>query len=132
MLWSSKCLTWWYFSVSCDIVWKWEVWSIYHCCHRFRTEIAVEAPVVPDDPELVVLDEHFNFLDPTSQNILKNLILEYNKETGATIIISSHNLSHTVEISTRIALLENGEIIRDMINDNNNATVELEQYFEVK
>lgn len=96
-----------------------------------RQKVGIISALI-NNPQLVILDEPFNFLDPTSQNILKNLILEYNKETGATIIISSHNLSHTVEISTRIALLENGEIIRDMINDNNNATVELEQYFEVK
>lgn len=57
-------------------------------------------------PQLVILDEPFNFLDPTSQNVLKHLIKDYAQNTGATILISSHNLQHTVDISTRIALLE--------------------------
>ncbi|MBR1462616.1 MAG: ATP-binding cassette domain-containing protein [Prevotella sp.] len=81
-------------------------------------------------PDLVILDEPFNFLDPTSQNILKHTLKEYNQETGATVLISSHNLSHTVDICSRIALLEHGVIIRDMQNDNGCAKKELEAYFE--
>lgn len=80
-------------------------------------------------PQLLVLDEPFNFLDPTSQNVLKHIITEYNAETGATILISSHNLTHTVEISTRIALLENGKIINDLPNINGSAENTLEAYF---
>ena len=81
-------------------------------------------------PRLVVLDEPFNFLDPSSQNILKRTITEYAAQTGATILISSHNLQHTVDISTRIALLEKGRIIRDLSNDNSAARDELTAYFE--
>lgn len=81
-------------------------------------------------PELVILDEPFNFLDPTSQNVLKRLLVEYNKETGATILISSHNLSHTIDISTRIVLLEHGEIIRDIPNNDDAAVCELKDYFK--
>ena len=82
-------------------------------------------------PKLVILDEPFNFLDPSSQNVLKHVLTEYNQQTGATILISSHNLQHTVDISTRIALLEKGQIIRDLPNNEGSARVELEQYFEV-
>ena len=80
-------------------------------------------------PATVVLDEPFNFLDPTSQLVLKHLLTDYNRETGATIIISSHNLQHTVDISTRIALLEHGVIIRDLPNAEGSARSELEAYF---
>lgn len=80
-------------------------------------------------PELLVLDEPFNFLDPTSQNVLKHIITGYNAETGATILISSHNLTHTIEISTRIALLEGGSIINDMPNNDGSAEKALEAYF---
>ena len=45
---------------------------------------------------------------------------------GATVIISSHNLNHTVDVCPRIALLENGVIIRDIRNENNSAEQELE------
>ena len=81
-------------------------------------------------PKLVILDEPFNFLDPSSQNILKHELTEYNRETGATILISSHNLQHTVDISTRITLLEKGKIIKDMSNENGSARAELENYFD--
>ena len=82
-------------------------------------------------PKLVILDEPFNFLDPSSQNVLKHILTDYNKDTGATILISSHNLQHTIDISTRIALLEKGHIIRDLPNTEGSAREELEQYFEV-
>ena len=82
-------------------------------------------------PQLVVLDEPFNFLDPSSQNVLKHLLTNYNRETGATILISSHNLQHTVDISTRIALLENGRIINDLPNESGSAEKTLEAYFNV-
>ena len=81
-------------------------------------------------PQLVILDEPFNFLDPSSQNILKHILTDYNRETGATILISSHNLAHTIDISTRIALLEKGHIIRDLPNAEGSARTELENYFE--
>ena len=81
-------------------------------------------------PKLVILDEPFNFLDPSSQNVLKHVLTDYNKETGATILVSSHNLAHTIDISTRIALLEKGQIIRDMENEQGSARSELETYFE--
>ncbi|MDE6634508.1 MAG: ABC transporter ATP-binding protein, partial [Bacteroidaceae bacterium] len=83
-------------------------------------------------PKLLILDEPFNFLDPTSQSAIKHLLTQYNRETGATILVSSHNLNHTVDICPRIALLENGQIIRDITNHNGEAQMELENYFEVK
>ena len=80
-------------------------------------------------PEIVILDEPFNFLDPTSQLVLKHVLTDYSKETGAIILISSHNLQHTIDISTRIALLEHGSIIRDLPNHNGSAATELQEYF---
>lgn len=83
-------------------------------------------------PDLVILDEPFNFLDPTSQIMLKNLLVEYNKETNATIIVSSHNLSHTIDISSKIVLMEHGHIIKILENNSAEARKELEDYFNVK
>ena len=74
-------------------------------------------------PKIVILDEPFNFLDPTSQMVLKHLLQDYANETGSTILISSHNLQHTVDISTRIALLSNNE---------GSAASELQEYFEAE
>lgn len=80
-------------------------------------------------PQTVILDEPFNFLDPSSQLILKHVLTDYAHETGATLLISSHNLQHTVDISNRIALLEHGVIIRDLPNQEASAAAELEEYF---
>ena len=83
-------------------------------------------------PQLLILDEPFNFLDPSSQSIIKHLLKKYNEEHQATVIISSHNLNHTVDVCPRIALLEHGGIIRDIINEDNSAEKELEDYFNVE
>lgn len=82
-------------------------------------------------PQLLILDEPFNFLDPSSQSAMKHLLTQYNQETGATIIISSHNLQHTVDICPRIALMEHGCILRSIDNTNGEAQTELENYFQV-
>jgi ABC-2 type transport system ATP-binding protein len=81
-------------------------------------------------PKLVILDEPFNFLDPSSQNILKHELTAYAQQTGATILVSSHNLLHTIEISTRIALMEKGHIIRDITSVDESSKAELENYFD--
>ena len=80
-------------------------------------------------PQLLILDEPFNFLDPSSQSVIKHLLKKYNEEHNATVIISSHNLNHTVDVCPRIALLEHGVIIRDI--QNNSPEKELEDYFNV-
>ena len=83
-------------------------------------------------PKLIILDEPFNFLDPSSQSVIKHLLKKYNEEHNATVIISSHNLNHTVDVCPRIAVLEHGVIIRDLVNENNSAEKELEDYFNVE
>ena len=82
-------------------------------------------------PQILILDEPFNFLDPSSQSAIKHLLKKYNEETNATILVSSHNLQHTVDICPRIALLEHGVIIRDIDNKEGQAQAELEDYFEI-
>lgn len=82
-------------------------------------------------PKTVILDEPFNFLDPSSQILLKKLLVDYAASEHATILISSHNLQHTIDISTRVALLEYGHIIKDLPNVDGSAERELEAYFEV-
>ncbi len=82
-------------------------------------------------PKVLILDEPFNFLDPSSQNAIKHLLKKYNEETGATILVSSHNLQHTVDISQRIVLLEHGKVIHDIDNREKQAQDILENYFEI-
>jgi ABC-2 type transport system ATP-binding protein len=81
------------------------------------------------EPLLLLLDEPFNFLDPSSQHAMKYLLENYNRQTGATIIVSSHNLAHTLDICTRVTLLEHGHIIKDHDKDYANLMEEIQEYF---
>ena len=81
------------------------------------------------NPKVLILDEPFNYLDPTSQITVARLIRQMNEQLGTTVIISSHNLSFVSEISTRILLLEKGVVIKDLPNHDGSATKELEDYF---
>ena len=80
-------------------------------------------------PKLLILDEPFNFLDPTSQLAMKYLLETYSKEQKATIIVSSHNLTHTLDICSRITLLEHGIILKDYDRDYAMLNSEIEEYF---
>lgn len=95
-----------------------------------KQKVGIIAAMI-QQPQVLILDEPFNFLDPSSQNAIKHLLKDYNQQTGATILISSHNLNHTTDICPRIALLENGVIMRDIQNIENSAEKELEAYFNI-
>jgi ABC-2 type transport system ATP-binding protein len=81
------------------------------------------------NPELLILDEPFANLDPSSQQWLSKKLKKLHEE-GMTMIISSHNINHVTVISTRIVLLENGNIVKDLENCERSAR-ELEEYFDV-
>ncbi len=83
------------------------------------------------NPKLLVLDEPFNFLDPSSQNHLKRILKEFSTKGDKIILLSSHNLTHTIDVSNRIAVLEKGKIIKDLQNIDGNAEKELEDYFNI-
>ena len=80
-------------------------------------------------PKVLLLDEPFNYLDPSSQIVVARMIAEMNRELGTTTIISSHNLSFVSDISSRILLLEKGKVIKDLIHNDTNIMNELNEYF---
>jgi ABC-2 type transport system ATP-binding protein len=80
------------------------------------------------NPPLLLLDEPFNYLDPSSQIIIRNLLKKVNENRRTTMLISSHNINHLAEICDRIILLEKGLIIKD-IRPENGKLDEIEQYF---
>ena len=81
-------------------------------------------------PSLLMLDEPFANIDPSTQFRLKNILKEQNKKNGVTTIVSSHDLNHVTDVCERILLMEKGKIIKDMAT-NASTLKELEDYFGV-
>lgn len=81
------------------------------------------------NPQVVILDEPFENLDPTSQIRLKQLLEQEQKERSLTYLISSHDLNHVTEICNRIIILEKGKVIKDL-KESENLLAELEEYFK--
>lgn len=81
-------------------------------------------------PEVIVLDEPFANLDPTTQIRLKKLLKDLTTASNATLLISSHDLGHVTEVCDRIVVLEKGEIVKDLITSAETLQ-ELEAYFSV-
>ena len=80
-------------------------------------------------PQLVVLDEPFTFLDPSSQHTFKAFLSSYVQQHPSSIVlISSHDLHHVTDVSTRIALMEGGKIIRTF-SSSAEALSQLKDYF---
>ncbi len=81
-------------------------------------------------PELLILDEPFANLDPTSQIRLIKMLQEEQARNRTTILISSHDLNHISDVCTRVLLMEKGCIIKDLQNKSE-VLRELESYFRV-
>ena len=82
------------------------------------------------NPEVVVLDEPFANLDPTTVNRLKKIIKELSENPQVTILVSSHDLQHTVEVCDRIVALNKGEVVKDIVTSTETLQ-ELEAFFAV-
>ena len=80
------------------------------------------------EPEVIILDEPFANLDPTTQIRLKKIIKKLSQDRNITVLISSHDLQDVTEVSERIVLLEKGKIVRD-IKTSKETLKELESYF---
>ena len=82
------------------------------------------------NPEVVILDEPFANLDPTTVNRLKKIVKELAENPEITVLISSHDLIHTVEVCNRIVALNKGEVVKDIITSEETLK-ELEAFFAV-
>lgn len=80
------------------------------------------------NPEIIVLDEPFANLDPSTQIKLKNLIKVLSQNAEVTFLISSHDLAHTTEVCNRIVAINKGVVVKD-ISTNSETLKELEEYF---
>ena len=79
-------------------------------------------------PAIIILDEPFVNLDPSTQIKLKNLIRDWSQNSDSTFLISSHDLAHTTEVCERIVVINKGELVRD-IQTSPETLRDLEQYF---
>ena len=83
------------------------------------------------EPELLMLDEPFANIDPSTQFRLKSLLKDLNKNKGIATIVSSHDLNHITDVCDRILLMEKGVIIKDIATSSSTLN-ELEAYFGVE
>ena len=104
--------------------------QIRHFSEGNQQKIGIIAAMMIN-PKILLLDEPFNYLDPTSQIIVAKLIKQMNETYGTTVIVSSHNLTYVSEISTRVLLLEKGKIIKDIANIAGSANQQLNDYFQL-
>jgi ABC-2 type transport system ATP-binding protein len=82
------------------------------------------------NPEVIILDEPFANLDPTTVNRLKKIIKDLADNPEVTVLVSSHDLQHTVEVCQRIVALNKGEVEKD-IETSEETLQELELFFAV-
>jgi len=82
------------------------------------------------NPEVIILDEPFANLDPTTQFRLKKIIKDLANNPEVTVLVSSHDLQHTVEVSDRIVAMHKGEVVKD-IQTSEETLKELELFFAI-
>ena len=94
-----------------------------------KQKVGIASAIIPHT-DVIILDEPFNYLDPTSQVVANNM-LKKESERGALVIVSTHNLAHVTNLCTRVLLMERSEIIRDIDNTNGEAQQILSEYFKI-
>lgn len=88
------------------------------------------AAALMGNPQVVILDEPFANLDPTTQIRLKKILKTLTEDREVTVLISSHDLSHVTEVCERIVVLDKGIVVKD-IQTSAETLKELESYFSV-
>jgi len=94
-----------------------------------QKKIGIAAALI-GDPKILILDEPFTALDPSSQIRLKRFLLDLQTRLNMTMLISSHDLNHVTEVCKRTVVLEKGKVVRDF-QTNEDTLKELEAYFAV-
>jgi ABC-2 type transport system ATP-binding protein len=94
-----------------------------------QKKIGIAAALI-GDPNILILDEPFTALDPSSQIRLKRFLVDLQTRYHMTMLISSHDLNHVTEVCKRIVVLEKGKIVKDL-NTDSDTLKELEAYFAV-
>lgn len=80
------------------------------------------------NPQVIILDEPFANLDPTTQIRLKKILKKITDDRDITVLVSSHDLSHVTEVCERIVVLDRGIVVKDL-ETSKETLQELESYF---
>ena len=94
-----------------------------------QKKVGIAAALI-GDPRILILDEPFTALDPSSQIRLKRMLNELQATKNTTMLISSHDLNHVTEVCRRTVVLEKGCVVKD-IPTSVDTLKELERYFAV-
>ena len=94
-----------------------------------QKKIGIAAALI-GEPKILILDEPFTALDPSSQIRLKRFLTDLQQEFNMTMLISSHDLNHVTEVCKRIVILEQGRVVKDL-QTTDDTLQELEAYFAV-
>jgi ABC-2 type transport system ATP-binding protein len=89
------------------------------------------AQTLVNDPEILILDEPINGLDPQGIIEIRHLILKLVKEKDLTVLVSSHILAELGQLATRIGIIKNGVLI-DEFEPKNLGKKPLEEYYMEK
>ena len=89
------------------------------------------------DPELLILDEPTNGLDPEGMKEVRDLILKLNQEKGITVLVSSHILGELSKFATRYGIIHHGKLIEEFTEEDlwrrcagtGRQDIDLEDYF---
>lgn len=65
-------------------------------------------------PDVLLLDEPFNGLDPEATRAMRNLIVRVNETSGITVVVSSHVLDQLDRMATRYGVIADGRMVREM------------------
>lgn len=87
--------------------------QIRHYSLGMKQRLAI-ARAILTHPELLMLDEPINALDPEGIREMRNLFLRLNREEGTTIFISSHILSEVDLLADRIGVIRNGKLLTEV------------------
>ena len=67
-----------------------------------------------ENPDILILDEPSNGLDPDGIAELRELMIKLNRTHGITILVSSHILSELGQVATRLGILHEGKIVKEL------------------